>query len=212
MDVRGALTDAVRAFLEAPRDWSWEPTPAIVAWNESRRITVVLGDDHLSMAFDEPTTEDVVANVQNVLDLVIRELAIVRFDGVSVYAIWLLAAETRGSAADSLQASLAAENIRTLLEPFGGRADDASFWFEFATAGKTQTSVRAMALSSEEIQESSDFASSFSENELPPAAAMVKVQRQHSADLPSSDVIPAVDRHLGQIQQNGSAFIARLLS
>lgn len=221
-DVRGLLTDVLLEVLHAGEeegesdiDWFWDSgsgssSPAVFAWDETRRLNISLAPRRLDILSEAPDVQALNSTARHILGPCLDILGLSEAIGCSATATWTLAAEQAADAEQALEEWVFQSSLRKTFEPLGGRPDDLVFEATFAGGGDVATSFRAEPVTDEQASEGPFFLSEFEVDEFPPGALLVQVERHQNSSGSADDAVERAERHLDKVLDQTDRLLATL--
>lgn len=207
-DVRGAVTEVLIAAVKAGDDWIWDSSrPLVAAWSEERALHVVATGRGLDVISERP--EDPVPIARTLLEDCLRLVNYTKVSGVECQALWMLASPTLNDASTSLEAHFGRPDLRTILEPFGGKPQRLHFAATYENdVGKTD--VEFEPATAEELAD--QLYSEPELSELPPASVLARVRRDAPREASAEEALDYADRTLASLQRAGEKLLSTLVT
>lgn len=210
-DVRGALTDVLRAATGSRDEWSWDSSqsgPAVVAWNEDARLHLIVTGHGMDIVTDVPDIPRLMAVANEVLAASLEILAIERLSHCGAGATWTLAAADSKDAEAALERWLFGDSFRSRLEPLGGRPDDINLRLRFENNADVYTTLGAEPVTDEQAAFGPYFPSDLDPSDFPPGALLVNINRRHEAAFEVPHGIERAEHHLDQLLAQAQKLLA----
>lgn len=204
-DTRGALTDVLRGVTGSADDWMWDG-PLVATWQDERQLHLIATSTGLDIVSEAP--EDPVSIAQGVLPAVMEILNLDQC-ACGAAAVWLLAAPDLREASAALEARLAHSDLRTVLEPIGGRPSRFAVDLTFEDQD-LRTQLEIKPVDAEYLSDGPEFLSELEVADLPPAAGFFRLRRERTERETTKDALDQVKRLLDGVQQAGTKIAATL--
>jgi len=211
-DVRGAITDVLRAATDSPEDWTWDSGADgayVLSWNAENRLHLLASAEGLSIISEHPDQRALALSGEATLAACTDLLNVKTLSHCSAGAMWTLAAKDSRDAEAALEAWLFASEFRTRLSVLGGRPDDLIVSVRFENDTGVVTMLKAEPVTDEQAANGPFFISEMEVAEFPPAALLVSLDRRHrQEDFAASAGLARSSRHLEQILAHAEKLLA----
>jgi hypothetical protein len=210
-DVGGALTDVLRGATGSPDGWAWDTGPdgpAVAAWDDERRLHLLVTPTGLSLTSERPDSEALSAAADATLMGCAELLHVTEMAGVGSGGIWTLAAENFGEAEEALEHWVFSTHLRTTLEPLGGRPADLILTLRFDAPGNVTTFVKVEPGTDKYAATGPYFISDMDESEFPPACLIADIDRRQDQAFAPSEAVERASRQLEHVTAQGQKLLA----
>lgn len=211
-DVRGSLTDVFIDFTGSREDWFWDSSsggpPLVSAWDDERRLFLVIGPQRLDVVSEAPDVDVAAEAATQVVGPCLDLLGLSEAAACAASATWTLAAEKSADAEQALEDWIFHPELRSNLGALGGRPDDLSFEASFASDGEVFTDITAEPVTDEEASDGPFFLSDMDVDEFPPGALIVRVERRQDQAVPSAECVGRSAAQLNKLLELSERLLA----